>query len=113
MHVIGEAPELHEAVELALALRPDVVLLNDFLPPVDSAIATTILREQGISAAILCIALKLDTALIERALQHGVNGFLEKDEINQHLGGAIRSVYQGELYLSPKARKIFADDPQE
>jgi two-component system nitrate/nitrite response regulator NarL len=77
MDVIGEALELHDAVERARVLQPDVILMNDYLPPVDSAIATSIFREQGISAAILCISMEVDVDLIKRALGNGVQGLME------------------------------------
>jgi DNA-binding NarL/FixJ family response regulator len=110
MEVVGEAPELHEAVERARELLPDSILVNDYLPPVDSALATAIFREQGVVAPILCISLKLEFELIDRALHKGVDGFLEKDEIDQYLVKAVRSVYQGKRFFSPRAREVYGPE---
>jgi DNA-binding NarL/FixJ family response regulator len=110
MDVVGEAPELHEAVEGAKAMQPDVILVNDYLPPVDAALASTLFRKEGISAAILSISLKADPDLVRRGLRNGVNGFLEKDEIPDLLVKAIRSVCRGERYLSPGIKKVYDDE---
>ena len=107
MEVVGEAPELDEAVERALALQPDVIILNDYLPPVDSALAAALFHEQGIPAAILAISMNVELELIQRSLEHGVEGFLDKDEIDTCLVEAIRSIHRGERYLSPKARDAY------
>ena len=107
MEVVGEAPELDEAVERALALQPDVIILNDYLPPVDSALAAALFHEQGIPAAILAISMNVELELIQRSLEHGVEGFLDKDEIDTCLVEAIRSIHRWERYLSPKARDAY------
>lgn len=107
MDVVGEALELHDAVERARLLQPDVILMNDYLPPVDSAIAASIFREQGISAAILCISMELEVDLIKRAFGNGVQGFMVKDEIPDFLVKAVRSVHLGERFLSPKVQEVY------
>ena len=107
MEVVGEAPELDEAVARALALQPDVIILNDYLPPVDSALAAALFREQGIPAAILAISMHVEPELIQRSLENGVQGFLDKDEIDTCLVEAIQSIPRGERYLSPKARAAY------
>lgn len=105
MDIIGEAPELDLALERARQLQPDVIIMNDYLPPVDSALAAALFREEGITAAILAISANAESALVQRSFQSGVNGFMNKDEIDEFLADAIRSVFQGKQYLSPKARK--------
>ena len=107
MEVVGEAWELDEAVERARALQPDVIILNDYLPPVDSALAAALFHEQGIPAAILAISMNVEPALIRRSLEHGVQGFLDKDEIDTFLVEAIRNIHRGERYFSPKARAAY------
>ena len=109
MEVVGEAPELDEAVARALALQPDVIILNDYLPPVDSALAAALFHEQGIPAAILAISMRVEPELIQRSLEHGVQGFLGKDEIDTCLVEAIQTIQRGERYLSPKARAAYGN----
>jgi DNA-binding NarL/FixJ family response regulator len=112
MDVVDEAPDLYDALESARALRPDVVIMNDYLPPVDSAQAAALFREQGISSAILAISMTVEADLIHRSLRQGVNGFMHKDEIKDVLVDAIRRVHRGERFLSAKAQESY-DSMQE
>jgi DNA-binding NarL/FixJ family response regulator len=107
MEVVDEAPDLDDALERALTLQPDVIIMNDYLPPVDSAHAARLFREKGIQAAILSISMDVEADLIQRSLQHGVNGFMHKDEIDTFLVPGIRTIYQGQQYLSPKAQAAY------
>ncbi len=103
MDVVDEAPDLNDALERTRIVQPDVIIMNDYLPPVDSAHATARFREQGSTAAILIISMQLEPSLIQRSFLNGANGFMHKDEIDKYLVDAIRRVHQGERYLSPKA----------
>jgi DNA-binding NarL/FixJ family response regulator len=107
MEVVDEAPELNDALESARTLQSDVIIMNDYLPPVDSAYASARFREQGFTAAILVISMHLEPDLIHRSLLNGANGFMNKDEIDEYLVDAIRRVHQGERYLSPKAEDAY------
>ncbi len=103
MDVVDEGLDLKDALERTRIVQPDVIIMNDYLPPVDSAHATARFREQGFTAAILIISMQLEPSLIQRSFLNGANGFMDKDEIDEYLVDAIRRVHQGERYLSPKA----------
>ena len=105
--VVDEAPDLDDALERIRTLQPDVVIMNDYLPPIDSAHATASFRELGFTAAILIISMHPEPGLIQRSLLSGANGFMHKDEIDEYLVDAIRRVHQGERYLSPSARDAY------
>lgn len=109
MEVVDEALDLDTALERTRTLQPDVIIMNDYLPPIDSAQAATLFREQGFSAAVLVISMHPEFDLIQRSFRSGVDGFMHKDEIDDHLVEAVRSVYRGERYLSPRATKIYTD----
>jgi two-component system response regulator NreC len=106
--VVDEAPDLDDALERVMTLRPDVVIMNDYLPPTDSAYATAQFRDQGFTAAIVVISMHLEPGLIQRSFSSGANGFMHKDEIDEYLVDAIRRVHQGERYLSPKAGDAYS-----
>jgi DNA-binding NarL/FixJ family response regulator len=108
MDVVDEAPDLNDALERTRLVQPDVIIMNDYLPPVDSAHATAHFREQGFTAAILVISMHLEPSLIQRSLLNGANGFMHKDEIDEYLVDAIRRVHQGERFLSPKAGDAYS-----
>jgi DNA-binding NarL/FixJ family response regulator len=107
MDVIDEARDVTDALESAMALRPDVIIMNDYLPPIDSAHASALFREQGFPAAILVISMQIDPEQIQRSFSSGANGFMNKDEIDEHLVEAVRQIHEGERYLSPKANDAY------
>ena len=107
IEVVDEAPDLDGALERSGTLRPDVIIMNDYLPPTDSAHASARFREQGFIAAILVVSMHLEPDLIQRSFLSGANGFMHKDEIDEYIVDAIRSVHRGERYLSPKARDAY------
>ena len=107
IEVVDEAPYLNDALASAWTMRPDVIIMNDYLPPVDSAHATARFREQGFNAAVLIISMHLEPDLIHRSFLSGANGFMHKDEIDEYLVDGVRRVHRGERYLSPKARDAY------
>ena len=107
MTVIDEALDVTDGLESARALRPDVIIMNDYLPPIDSAHASTLFREQGSRAAILIISMQIDPAQIQTSFASGANGFMNKDEIDEFLVDAVRRISRGEQYLSPKASEAY------
>jgi DNA-binding NarL/FixJ family response regulator len=107
IEVVGESPNLNQALLDAGSLLPDVVIMNDYLPPMTSAHATALFRKQGFSAAILAITEKLETEIIQHSFRHGVNGFMHKSEIDELLEKAVRSVHEGERYFSPRAAEVY------
>jgi DNA-binding NarL/FixJ family response regulator len=111
MEVVGEAPDLEDALQLAKSLQPDVIIVNDYLPPLNSAHAAERLRKEGVTAAILAISMKAEAELIEHSFKHGITGFMDKDEIDKFLALAVRSVYRGERYVSPKAQDAYGGTP--
>ena len=58
-------------------------------------------------AAILVISMHPEFELIQRSIRSDIDGFMQKDEIDDYLVEAIRRVHQGERYLSPKAREVY------
>src|SRR6266498_5480543 len=72
MDVVDEAPDLNDALERTKIVQPDVIIMNDYLPPVDSAHAAARFREQGFTAAIVVISMQLEPGLIQRSFLSGV-----------------------------------------
>jgi DNA-binding NarL/FixJ family response regulator len=71
MDVIGESPDLNDALERTKTLQPDVIVMNYDLPPLDSAHAAALFREQGINTAILTISMNVASDLIHRSFHNG------------------------------------------
>jgi len=87
--VIGSATNGQDAVDLALALEPDVTLMDISMPVLDGIEAARRIRLVLPDAAILILTGSSTAADIDRARQAGVAGFLTKDRIGTQLIGAI------------------------
>lgn len=101
IEVVGEAGDGDEAVELALRLRPDVVVMDIRMPRVDGIEATRRLVAQGTTARVLVLTtFDLDQYVYE-AIRAGAAGFLLKDAPPGQLVEAVRAVAAGETLLAP------------
>ena len=110
IEVVGEALDLQDALKDVQALQPDVILMNDYLPPTNSALATKLFRELEVTAAILIISMQVEPDLIHQSLTSGANGFMHKDEIGTLIVEAIHKVHNKEKYLSPKAKDALSHE---
>lgn len=101
--VIGEASNGREAVQMAKAHRPDVVLMDLMMPELDGLQALEALKGTGIRVIILTSFLDAEKALA--CIEAGAMGFLTKDIQPADLVDAIRAVHRGEPRLHPEVTK--------
>jgi DNA-binding NarL/FixJ family response regulator len=109
--VVGEAADGAQAVELARATRPDVVLMDIRMPVLDGIQATRqIAAVRGLERVRVLILTTYDTdTYVFEALQGGASGFLLKDSGPAELLHAIRVVAAGEALLAPRiTRRLIA-----
>jgi DNA-binding NarL/FixJ family response regulator len=105
--VAGEAPDGPAALELAKALRPDIVLLDLKLPGMDGVVVLEALRALGRRVLVLTSA--TDPSRARQAVRAGAAGVLYKDIDPDALVRAIRSVRDGHLLLAPEAAASLVD----
>ncbi|MER5202950.1 response regulator transcription factor [Streptomyces sp. NPDC002825] len=107
MEVVGEAPDGAEAVTLARATRPDVVLMDIRMPGTDGLAATRMITADPELADVRIVMLttfEVDEYVVQ-SLRAGASGFLGKGAEPEELLGAIRIAHAGEALLSPAATK--------
>ena len=102
MDVVAEADHGDAAVERALALGPDIALLDISLPGADGIEAAR--RITRARPDIRCVMLTMydDAANVDRALRAGARGYILKDAGIGTLLDALRAVHRGDLWLSPQ-----------
>jgi len=102
MEVIGEAADGLEAVAVAAAKTPDIVLMDLRMPVLDGVAATRrLLAEHPAIKVIVLTTYDEDTDIV-RAVQAGAAGYLLKDAPREELYQAIRAAAQGRTVLAPK-----------
>ncbi|WP_037363415.1 response regulator [Amycolatopsis orientalis] len=99
--VLGEAAHGAEAVTLAEALRPDVVLMDLRMPGTDGVAAITELARLGNPARVLVLTTYDTDSDVLPAIEAGATGYLLKDSPREELFRAVRAAARGEAVLSP------------
>jgi DNA-binding NarL/FixJ family response regulator len=110
--VVGEASNGQEALDLALELRPDVMLMDIRMPVVDGLVATRRIAEDERLADVKVVILTtfdLDEYVFE-AIRAGANGFLVKDTEPVELLRAVRAVVAGDALLSPRVTRRLIEE---
>ena len=111
MKVVGEAEDGDEAIAKALALKPDVIVMDLMMPKRDGVSASQELHERLPSARIVILTSYGASDTIAVALQAGATGAVMKSADYESLLAAIRSVAKGETFISPEVRQLLAIDP--
>ncbi len=105
MRVVGEAADGVEAVQKAISLQPDVILLDMVMPHKDGLVAIQEIKQHQPQAHILVLTSFADDDKVFPAIKAGALGYLLKNASPQRLLKAIRDVHQGEPSLSPAIAK--------
>jgi DNA-binding NarL/FixJ family response regulator len=101
MEIAGEAGDGREAVELARAAKPDVVVMDIRMPVMDGIEATRRIAQAGLPSRVLVLTtFDLDEYVYE-ALRAGASGFMLKDAGRERLVEAVRTVATGESLFAP------------
>ena len=110
MDVVGEAADGREAVALARAHAPDVILMDVRMPGMDGIEATrAVVAEQPATRVLVLTTFDLDEYVYD-ALRAGASGFLLKDVARDDLLAAVRVVARGDALLAPSVtRRLLAD----
>jgi DNA-binding NarL/FixJ family response regulator len=99
--VVGEAGDGLEALAMAAALTPDVVLMDLRMPRMDGATATGRLAADHPAVRVLVLTTYDTDADIVRAVEAGATGYLLKDTPLPQLADAVRAAARGETVLAP------------
>ena len=102
MTVVGEAENGKEAVELALSLRPDLILMDNVMPVMTGAEATAEILKQWPEAKIMMVTSFLDDDKVYPALEAGAVSYILKTSNAKQIADAIRKTMSGESVLEPE-----------
>ena len=111
LEVVGDAQNGQVAIELALRLKPDIVVMDLMMPVLDGVEATREIRRKLPETKVLILTSYGTASDVSRAVQAGASGALMKDTPNLDLISAIRSVAAGEKVFSPEIAQTLTEDP--
>jgi two-component system, NarL family, response regulator DesR len=100
--VVAQVADGDAIVPAALALRPDVALVDIDLPGTDGLTAAAALRERCPGCRVLILTVLGQPGNLRRALAAGVAGFLPKETPSAELIAAVRKVTAGEKVIDPQ-----------
>ena len=110
LHVIGEAANGKEAVELAAKLKPDIVLLDVAMPELNGIEATRKMVGANSRLRVLVLSMHKEAVYVRETLRAGARGYILKDAIDTELLNAVRSVARGDGYISPAVSGALLND---
>jgi DNA-binding NarL/FixJ family response regulator len=110
LQVVAEASDGVEAVEQALATRPDLCILDVGMPRKTGLQAAREIRSFLSATRVLMLSMHDDEHYLFEALKAGAAGYVLKREADQDLVGAVRAVGRGEAFLTNAAERSIIRD---
>ncbi|MFC4319948.1 response regulator transcription factor [Litchfieldia salsa] len=102
IEVVGEAADGKVGVELALSLRPDVILMDLVMAEMDGIEATRQIIAQWPEAKVVIVTSFLDDEKVYPALEAGATSYMLKTSKASEIANAVRSTYEGQTVLEPE-----------
>lgn len=99
--IVGEARNGTDAVELAVSMRPTIVLLDVTMPGIDGVEAAQRIKARQPDTRIIMLTMHADRDVLTEAIRAGASGYLVKDCSMDEIAMAIEAVAGGETALSP------------
>jgi len=106
LELVGEAENGLQAVQRAVALQPDVILMDLVMPEMDGAAATRLIREANPHIQVIALTSFREDTLVQAALQAGAISYLLKNVSADELAQAIRAAHAGRSTLAPEAAQV-------
>ncbi len=108
IEVIGEAENGRQAVELAAALSPDVILMDLLMPELDGLGAIAAIKSTQPDIEIVALTSFIEEEKVTTALEAGASGYLLKDADADEVAAAVRAAHEGEIHLDPAVTRLLA-----
>jgi DNA-binding NarL/FixJ family response regulator len=109
LQVVGQAVNGREAVDKALELEPDVVIMDIAMPQLNGIEAAKRLRKRLPKAKILILSMYSHEHYIHELFETGVAGYLLKDSSGRDIIQAIHAAMNNETFLSPSISKVLVN----
>jgi len=108
LNVIAECANGQEAIEAARNLRPDVILMDINMNPVNGIEATRSIREFAPDMKIIGVSVQTERSYVNEMLRNGANGYVTKNSPSTEMVMAIDEVLAGKTYICEEIRQPHA-----
>jgi two-component system response regulator NreC len=108
--IVGEASSAGEAIEAAVRLKPNVILMDIGLPDLSGIDATREIKKRAADVAIVALTIHEDEEYFFKMLEAGASGYVPKRAAPEELLTAIRAAAAGQVYLYPSLAKLLVRD---
>jgi two-component system response regulator NreC len=108
--ILGEASSASEAIEAAMRLRPNVILMDIGLPDLSGIDATREIKKRAPEVSIVALTIHEDEEYFFKMLEAGASGYVPKRAAPEELLTAIRAAAAGQVYLYPSLAKLLVRD---
>ena len=113
LEVAGEAGDGREAVEMAEALQPDIVVMDIGMPLMNGIEATRQILHRNSGMHVLILSMYSDENYVVQVLRAGARGYLLKDSAEDELIDAVRTVHGGLPFFSQRIAKMLVGDSMQ
>lgn len=111
LKVVGQAMDGRTLVQEVVKQQPDVVIVDITMPELNGIEAARQVREQCPHCQVIMLSMHSTPRLVMRALEAGARGYLVKGTASEEVVKAVRSVIQGQRYLSQKIVDLVGQIP--
>jgi len=110
VEIVGEASSASEAMESAMKLKPNVILMDIGLPDLSGIDATREIKKRVNDVSVVALTIHEDEEYFFKMLEAGASGYVPKRAAPEELITAIRAAAAGQVYLYPSLAKLLVRD---
>jgi len=110
VEIVGEASSASGAMELAIRLKPTVILMDIGLPDLSGIDATREIKKRMPDVFVVALTIHEDEEYFFKMLEAGASGYVPKRAAPEELLTAIRAAASGQVYLYPSLAKLLVRD---
>lgn len=108
--VVGEASNGRDGIEIVHITQPNIVIMDITMDGMNGIEATQTIKKQHPDIRVLILTMHESDAYLFQSLRAGASGYISKEAADTELITAIRTVQNGNFYLTPLAQKIMISD---
>jgi DNA-binding NarL/FixJ family response regulator len=108
--LVGEVSNGVEAVDKAMAIKPDIVIMDIVMPDMDGMLAAEIIRKKQPEIKIIFLSMHQQKEYVLRVYRSGAEGYVLKDFVAEELMLALNRVRDGKRYVCPSVAEYFVEE---